>query len=123
MKNAALVIEASNVLPARSHMYLRFASSTAVLATILTVVSAQQPAPSMPPPAGAWHAPRHRRARIRPGEIRWKVRPSLRGYVVAANTGSPLRRALVRAFSADGRGTGMAFDRRTRPRFEDNPRS
>ena len=90
-------------------MSLRFASSTAVLATILTVVSAQQPAPGMPPPPTPGMPQRTPPRAVRPGEDPLKGTATLRGYVVAADTGSPLRRALVRAFSADGRGTGMAL--------------
>ena len=90
-------------------MSLRFASSTAVLATIVTVVSAQQPAPGMPPPPTPGMPQRTPPRAVRPGEDPLKGTAILRGYVVAADTGSPLRRALVRAFSADGRGTGMAL--------------
>ncbi|MGQ0737420.1 MAG: MSCRAMM family protein [Acidobacteriota bacterium] len=44
---------------------------------------------------------------VRPGEEPEQGTAILRGYVVAADTGSPLRRAMVRATSQDGRGGGL----------------
>lgn len=43
-----------------------------------------------------------------PGSNPQKGTSILRGYVVAADTGNPIRRALVRAMSQDGRSSGIA---------------
>jgi hypothetical protein len=43
----------------------------------------------------------------RPGEDPQKGSSVLRGYVIAGDTGNPIRRALVRAMSQDGRHSGM----------------
>jgi hypothetical protein len=45
----------------------------------------------------------------RPGEDPLKGTAMIRGYITAADTGAPLRRALVRAMSQDGRSSGMAL--------------
>jgi hypothetical protein len=74
----------------------------AVLASIVIslAVSAQQPstpAPGMPAP-GQVTPPRG----LKPGQDPLKGTAILRGYVVAAETGSPVRRAMVRAFATTG---------------------
>src|SRR5262245_5001241 len=43
----------------------------------------------------------------RPGEDPQKGTAVMRGYVVASDTGTPLRRAMIRVMSQDGRGGGM----------------
>jgi hypothetical protein len=63
-------------------------------------------APGVPAP-GAPGAPNAPGAPGAPGAPR-KGTSTLRGYVTAADTGNPLRRALVRAFSQDGGGSGFA---------------
>jgi hypothetical protein len=68
--------------------------------------TAQQPSspvPGMPAP-GQVTPPRG----IRPGQDPLKGTATLRGYVVAADTGNPVRRAMVRAFSSTGGGGGVA---------------
>jgi hypothetical protein len=90
-------------------MSFRLAFSTAVLATMLAAVSAQQPTPGAPAPAQPGVPSRTPPRAVRPGEDPLKGTAILRGYVVAADTGNPLRRAAVVARSADGRGTGMAL--------------
>src|SRR5687767_15995707 len=56
-----------------------------------------QPTPSRTPPRAG-----------RPGEDPQRGTAIMRGSVVAADSGAPLRRALVRATSQDGRSGGMA---------------
>jgi hypothetical protein len=93
-------------------MPLRFAFSTAFLITVIAVGAAQQPPPGSavpPPPPPAPGMPTRLPPRAaRPGEDPNKGTAILRGYVVATDTGSPLRRALVRATSQDGRSGGIA---------------
>ena len=85
-------------------MSMRYAVAAAVLCTTFAVLSAaQQPVPGTPVPTGP-PAPRGPNAAGAPA----KGTSVLRGYVTAADTGNPLRRALVRAFSQDGRSNGMA---------------
>lgn len=62
-------------------------------------------APSAPRTPGAPSAPNAPNA---PRNDPQKGTSVLRGYVVAADTGNPIRRALVRAMSQDGRSSGMA---------------
>jgi hypothetical protein len=61
------------------------------------IAPAQPPMPQRTPPRA-----------VRPGEDPQKGTSIVRGYVVAADTGTPLRRALVNVRSADGRSGGMA---------------
>lgn len=64
-----------------------------------------QAAPGVvPPPSPAPQTPARDR---QPGEPE-RGTAALRGIVVAADTGTPLRRAVVRAFSTSGGGNGMA---------------
>ena len=70
---------------------------------------AQQPTP----PGAIVPAPPQRPQRtppraVRPGEDPQKGTSIVRGYVLAAETGTPLRRALVNVRSADGRSGGVA---------------
>jgi hypothetical protein len=61
------------------------------------VAPPQPPAPQRTPARGA-----------RPGEELQKGTSVVRGFVLSAETGAPLRRALVNVRSSDGRGGGMA---------------
>ncbi len=91
-------------------MPVRFAFSTALLIAALAAPSAQQP-PQPPPPAPATTPGMPARTpprAARPGEDPNKGTSTLRGWVTAGDTGNPLRRALIRATSQDGRGGGMA---------------
>jgi hypothetical protein len=93
-------------------MLVRFAYTAAILSTALVVGTAQQPQPGPLPMPGAPTLPgqpgRLPPRAARPGEDPQKGTAVLRGYVTAADTGNPLRRALVRAMSQDGRSSGMA---------------
>lgn len=69
-----------------------------------TMPTPQPQLPGLPPP------PSRTPARApRPGEDPQKGTAILRGYVTAADSGNPLRRALVRANSQDGSSAGMAI--------------
>lgn len=88
----------------------RVALGTSVLVALTFVfAAAQQLPPGAPVPGvparGGQVPPRA----VRPGEDPQKGTSILRGYVVAAGTGQPLRRALVRAMSQEGRNSGMAL--------------
>jgi Carboxypeptidase regulatory-like domain len=90
-------------------MLLRFAVSTA-LVLFTFALSAQQPPPGsgVPPPSPSPGLPTRLPPRaVRPGEDPNKGTAILRGYVTAADTSNPLRRAMVRAVSQDGRSGGM----------------
>ena len=93
----------------------RLTCSTVLLVASLTSASAQQPVPGaqLPPGAPAPAPPgtptRTPPRAVRPGEDPLKGNATIRGYITAADTGSPLRRALVRAMSQDGRNSGMAL--------------
>lgn len=83
-------------------------------AALMVVVSAQQPLPPRPPPpspAAGQPAPgseqRTPARGLRPGESPQKGTATLRGFVVAADSGNPLRRAAIRASSQDGRSNGV----------------
>jgi protocatechuate 3,4-dioxygenase beta subunit len=93
-------------------MSIRFALTAAVFGGALTVLAGQQPPPGTPgvpvPPTMPGQPQRLPPRGARPGEDPQKGTSVLRGYVTAADTGNPLRRALVRAFSQDGRSSGMA---------------
>jgi hypothetical protein len=67
---------------------------------------AGQPA-GQPSPGQPSTTPRTPPRATRLGEDPQKGSAVMRGYVIAADTGSPLRRALVRVTSSDGRGGGM----------------
>jgi hypothetical protein len=73
----------------------------------------QAPGPPVPPQLPGATAPvPGQPARLppraaRPGEDPQKGTAVLRGYVTAADTGNPIRRAMVRAMSQDGRNSGM----------------
>ena len=66
-----------------------------------------QPVPGQPAPGQPSTAPRTPPRAGRPGEDPQKGTAVMRGSVVAADTGAPLRRAMIRAMSSDGRGGGM----------------
>jgi hypothetical protein len=92
-------------------MSIRFAVA-AILASVTLVGTAQQPTPppGMPAPGVPTmpaEPPRMPARATRPGEDPQKGNSVLRGYVLAADTGNPIRRALVRAMSQDGRHSGM----------------
>lgn len=94
-------------------MSMRLAVVAAILASTFAVLAAQQPQPGASvgiPGAGASPAqpPRVPPRAVRPGDDPQKGTSVLRGYVTAADTGDPVRRALVRAFSQDGRSSGIA---------------
>lgn len=55
---------------------------------------------------------------LRPGETPPKGTAIIRGYVTAVATGSPVRRAQVRAMSMDGRGGGGVTSTDAEGRFE-----
>jgi hypothetical protein len=81
-------------------MSIRFAVTSALFVLTLAAAAAQVPgqvAPVMPGQV------------VRPGQDAEKGTAVLRGYVTDAQTGSPIRRAMVRAMSQDpGGGSGMA---------------
>ena len=88
--------------------------STALVVLALATASAQQTIPGAPVPPGTPApqppgSPRMPPRAARPGEDPLKGTAMIRGYVTAADTGAPLRRALVRAQSQDGRNSGMAL--------------
>lgn len=75
------------------------------LAQVTPFVPGGKPAPGVvPPPSPAPQTPARDR---QPGEPERRT-AALRGIVVAADTGTALRRAVVRAFSTSGGGNGMA---------------
>ena len=92
---------------------MRLATALVVLA--LASVSAQQTVPGAPVPPGAQvpgtptTPPRTPPRATRPGEDPTKGTAIIRGYVTAADTGTPLRRAMVRASSQDGRNSGLTL--------------
>jgi protocatechuate 3,4-dioxygenase beta subunit len=63
------------------------------------------PIPGLPTPGQPTRMPPRA---TRPGEDPQRGTSVLRGYVTAADTGNPVRRALIRALSQDGRSSGMA---------------
>jgi len=65
------------------------------------------PPPMPPSPGQPSTTPRTPPRAARPGEDPNKGTAIMRGYVVAADSGAPLRRALVRVSSSDGRSGGM----------------
>lgn len=88
---------------------VRFTLVSMMVGTALSIAAAQQPTPQSAPTPGAPSQPPQRTpARgVRPGEDPQKGTATLRGYVVAADTGNPVRRAMVNARSQDGRSGGM----------------
>ena len=88
-------------------MSVRFAVTATILGSALAVLTAQQPpVPGATAPTPG-QPPRIPPRATRPGEDPQKGTAVLRGWVTAADTGNPLRRALVRATSQDGRNGGM----------------
>lgn len=91
----------------------RFVLSTILLVSALATTLAQQPTPSAPVPGQppgqpTASAPQMPPRASRPGEDPQRGTSVIRGYVTAADTNQPLRRALVRATAQDGRSGGMA---------------
>src|SRR5262245_65917303 len=68
-------------------------------------ISAQ--VPGQPAPGQPSTTPRTPPRAARPGEDTNKGTAIMRGYVVAADSGAPLRRAMVRVNASDGRSGGM----------------
>jgi molybdopterin-binding protein len=89
-------------------MSMRVALTAAILVGSFTMLAAsasgQAPGTSAPTPGQPARTPPRG---IRPGEDPQKGTSILRGYVLAADTGNPIRRAAVRAMSQDGRSSGM----------------
>ena len=86
-----------------------------------STVTGQAPQPSQPTPPGqaAVGQPTRMPARpLRPGETPPKGTAIIRGYVTALTTGTPLRRAQVRAMSMDGTGGGGVTSTDAEGRFE-----
>lgn len=69
-----------------------------------------QPAPPVgqPQPGQPQPPPRTPARPLRPGEAPPKGTAVIRGYVVTADTGAPIRRAVVRATAPESRSTGVA---------------
>jgi Carboxypeptidase regulatory-like domain len=88
-------------------MFRRFAITATFVGAAFTILTAQQPQPGPPPGAPGQPPPRTPPRATRPGEDPQKGTAVLRGYVLASDTGNPIRRALVRATSQDGRSGGM----------------
>jgi hypothetical protein len=88
-------------------MLRRFVVTATVVGAAFTMLAAQQPQPGPPSGTPGQPPPRTPPRAARPGEDPQKGTSVLRGYVVAADTGNPIRRALVRASSQDGRSGGM----------------
>ena len=91
-------------------MSLRLAATVAILSGPFVVLSAQQRPPVTPAIQipGTATLPGQRPPVLQPGQDPQKGTSVLRGSVRAADSGNPLRRALVRAMAQDGRGGGMA---------------
>ncbi|MEO7134724.1 MAG: carboxypeptidase-like regulatory domain-containing protein [Vicinamibacterales bacterium] len=85
------------------------ASSFAILLVLGAAALAQSPQPGQPsPPSQPSTTPQRMPARpLRPGEAPPKGTAVLRGQVMASGTGTPVRRAQVRAMSMEGRGGGV----------------
>ena len=86
-----------------------------------STLTGQAPQPSQPTPPGqpAPGQPTRMPARpLRPGEVPPKGTAIIRGYVTALTTGTPLRRAQVRAMSMDGTGGGGVTSTDAEGRFE-----
>ena len=88
-------------------MFRRFAITATFVGAAFTILTAQQPQPGPPPGAPGQSPPRTPPRATRPEEDPQKGTAVLRGYVLAADTGNPIRRALVRVTSQDGRSGGM----------------
>jgi hypothetical protein len=88
-------------------MFRRSVVTATILGAAFTILAAQQPQPGPPPGMPGQPPPRTPPRATRPGEDPQKGTSVLRGYVVASDTGNPIRRALVRATSQDGRSGGM----------------
>lgn len=87
-----------------------FALIGAIVTSTFTAAVAQQPTPpgAVTPPAQPQMPQRTPPRAVRPGEDPQKGTSVIRGFVVAADTGDPLRRAMVTVRSIDGRSGGMA---------------
>lgn len=86
--------------------------SLALAIGLTTLVSSQAPQPGAPAPGqptqGTAQAPSRMPPRtLRPGEAPPKGTAIIRGIVVAADTGTPLRRVQVRAMAPEARGGGV----------------
>lgn len=89
-------------------MRIRFALAMASLVGTLTVAAQQPPPPVPPAPTAPGVVPQRLPPRdTRGGDTPQKGTAVLRGVVTSASTGGPLRRAMVRVFSQDGRGGGV----------------
>lgn len=102
---------------------MRFLVIVLTLATAAPVIGqAPPPGPTSsatPPGQTAPGQPARTPARpLRPGETPPKGTAVIRGYVTAQATGSPVRRAQVRAMSMDGRGGGGVTSTDAEGRFE-----
>ena len=88
----------------------RFALMIAIFTSTLTGIVAQQPTTpgAVVPPAQPQMPQRTPTRATRPGEDPQKGTSIIRGHVLAADSGGPLRRALVNIRSADGRSGGVA---------------
>src|SRR4051812_13566609 len=86
-----------------------FAFASFVGLSTLTFAQATTPGqPTTAPPTQPSSAPQRAPARpLRPGEAPPKGTSVLKGQVMAAGAGSPVRRAQVRAMSMEGRGGGV----------------
>jgi protocatechuate 3,4-dioxygenase beta subunit len=89
----------------------RYLWAASIAASLVVVLSAQQPPPPSPqtptPGAPTPGAPAMPARAGRPGDDAKKGSAIIRGYVVAGDTQAPLRRAMVRAMSLDGRNGGV----------------
>jgi hypothetical protein len=87
--------------------FASFVGLTAIAAG-QSAVTIQPAQPGQPTPPAQPGTPQRMPARpLRPGETPPKGTGVLKGYVTAAGTGSPIRRAQVRAMSMEGRGGGV----------------
>jgi len=82
----------------------RFAGLPAQTPTVSTSQTVTPGAPSPQTPGTPTRTPPRAG---KPGEDPQKGTAILRGYVVAADTGNPVRRAMVRVMASDGRGGGV----------------
>jgi protocatechuate 3,4-dioxygenase beta subunit len=71
------------------------------------VVQPGQPTPGQPAPGQPTQPQRMPARPLRPGELPPKGTAVIRGQVIAAGTGTPIRRAQVRAMSPEARGNGV----------------
>src|SRR5262245_39898632 len=107
-----LIRSANMALPARG--FVMRVTGTIAFALVLGlahVAFAQATVAGQPPPAQPGQpstTPQRMPARpLRPGETPPKGTSALKGQVLASGTGTPVRRAQVRAMSMEGRGGGV----------------